>query len=256
MKSSRHARHVTSKWRKNEALMQSSELRAYLPETRRFSKEHLLNMLLKHKMVYVKPVNGTWGNGVMRVEFRPYLRQGTYQFQHEKTVRSCGSFDELYAVIRKHKLRGRYLVQQGIDLLKYDKRRFDLRVMVQRTPRKVWETTGIIGRLAHPKKIVTNYHSEGKLMAAEKLLSPYLKEPRLKSYMNMLENFGEDIANHLKISFPGLREIGVDVAIDQKLRPWILEVNTSPDPFIFRKLKDKNIFRKIMKYARAYGKYK
>ncbi|WP_059045012.1 YheC/YheD family protein [Paenibacillus rubinfantis] len=256
MKSARHPRHVTNKWKKNAALMQSSELRAYLPETRRFSKEQLLNMLMKHKMVYVKPVNGTWGKGVMRVDFKPNQRQGAYQFQIEKTVRSFGSIDELYTSIRKHKLRGKYLIQQGIDLLRYDQRRFDLRVMVQRTPQKVWKTTGIIGRLGHPKKIVTNYHSDGKLVAAEKLLSPYLKAPRLKSYMNMLQNFGEDIANHLKVSFPGLREIGVDVALDQKLRPWILEVNTSPDPYIFRRLKDKSIFRTIMKYARAYGKYK
>ncbi|WP_068785847.1 YheC/YheD family protein [Paenibacillus phocaensis] len=256
MKSSQHSRHVISKWKKNAVLMQSRELRAYLPETCQFSKEQLQRMLAKYKMVYVKPVNGTWGNGVMRVEFKPNQRQGTYQFQLEKTVRTCGSFDELYTSIRKYKRKGRYLVQQGIDLLKYDQRRFDLRVMVQRTPQKIWKTTGIIGRLAHPKKIVTNYHSDGQLVPVETLLSPYLKEARLKSYLITLQNFGEDIANHMKISFPGLRELGVDVAIDQKLRPWILEVNTSPDPFIFRKLKDKNIFRKIMKYARAYGKYK
>lgn len=241
---------------KKRSLNAKQQAAVYLPETRRFSKEHLLNMLMKYKMVYVKPVNGTWGNGVMRVEYRPHQRQGSYQYQREKTIRFCGSIDELYESICKHKLRGRYLVQQGIDLLKYDQRRFDLRVMVQRTPQKVWTTTGIIGRLAHPKKIVTNYHSDGKLVAAEKLLSPYLKGSRLNSYMNTLQNFGEDIADHLKISFPGLREIGVDVAIDQKLRPWILEVNTSPDPFIFRKLKDRRIFRTIMKYARAYGKYK
>jgi len=256
MKTARHPRHITSKLKKNEALMQSKALRSYLPETRRFTKENLHSMLLRYHMVYVKPVNGTWGKGVMRVEYKPYSRHGIYQHQLDKKVSTHHSVDELYHSIRKHKLKGRYLVQQGIELLKYDQRRFDLRVMVQRTPQKVWKTTGIIGRLAHPKKIVTNYHNDGKLMPVEKLLSPYLKGSRLKSYTNILEGFGEDIANHLKKSFPGLREIGVDVALDQKMRPWILEVNTSPDPFIFRKLKDKSIFRTIMKYARAYGKYK
>jgi hypothetical protein len=34
----------------------------------------------------------------------------------------------------------------------------------------------------------------------------------------------------------------------------VLEVNTSPDPYIFRRLKDKSIFGKIRRYARAYGK--
>ncbi|MGG6312705.1 YheC/YheD family protein [Paenibacillus macerans] len=256
MKTARHPRHIGSKWRKNEALVQNRELRAHLPESRRFSRENLLHMLMKFKMVYVKPVNGTWGNGVMRVELKPSVRGGMYQYQLDKTIRTFYNFDELHASIRKHKLKGRYLVQQGIDLLKYNNSRFDLRVMVQRSPQKTWKTTGIIGRLAHPKKIVTNYHSDGKLVPADKLLSPHLKEQRIKPYLGMLQEFGEDIANHLKKSFPGIREIGVDVAIDQKLRPWILEVNTSPDPYIFRKLKDKSVFRTVMQYARASGKFK
>ncbi|UUZ90327.1 YheC/YheD family protein [Paenibacillus sp. P25] len=44
------------------------------------------------------------------------------------------------------------------------------------------------------------------------------------------------------------------MAIDQKLYPWILEVNTWPDPWIFRKLKDKRIFRRIYRYSKAYGR--
>ncbi|WP_059053244.1 YheC/YheD family protein [Paenibacillus senegalimassiliensis] len=256
MKTTRHPRHVVSKWKKNEVLMQHRTIRSHLPDSMRFSREHLLHMLRKYKMVYVKPVNGTWGKGVIRVEMVSTSGEGTYQYHLDTTVRTCSSFDELYAAICKRKFKKRYLIQQGIDLLQYQNRRFDLRVMVQRTSQKGWKTTGIIGRLAHPRKIVTNYHNDGKLIPVEKLLAPHLRESYLPAYLATLESLGENIAEHLNSRFPGIRDLGVDVALDQKLRPWILEVNTSPDPYIFRKLKDKSMFRTVMQYARANGKLK
>lgn len=257
MKTARHLRHVGSKWKKNEALLGSRELRTYLPETRKCNRTNLESMLMKYKMVYVKPINGSLGRGVMRVEIKPNSGTRTYQYQLEKKTRAFTTIDELYASIQKHKLTSSYLVQQGIHLLKYKKRRFDLRVMVQRSPEKVWKSTGHIGRLAHPKKIVTNYHSEGKPMAIELLLSPYIKDPmQMKSYIQMLRNLGTDIANHLKKSFPGIREIGVDIGIDQNMHPWIIEVNTSPDPFIFNQLKDKSMYRTVIRYSRLSGRFK
>jgi hypothetical protein len=54
--------------------------------------------------------------------------------------------------------------------------------------------------------------------------------------------------------FPGVKEIGVDLAIDNQFKPWILEVNTLPDPYIFRRLNNKAVFGKIIRYARANRK--
>ena len=98
--------------------------------------------------------------------------------------------------------------------------------MVQRTQQLPWKTTGTIGRLAHPNKVVTNYHSQGTPLALDVLLKSYLKEPEMQEYSRILEELGVKIAMHLQNTFPGFREIGVDVGLDPKLHPWILEVNT------------------------------
>ncbi|UUZ90328.1 YheC/YheD family protein [Paenibacillus sp. P25] len=151
--------YVLSKWAKTKVILPNEALAAHIPETRRMTRQGLEMMLDQYRMVYVKPDKGTYGTGVMRVEREDGVLGTIYRFQEGKKERSFYSYDEMYRAIKKRTGRRMYLVQKGIHLLKHKKRRFDLRVMVQMSPSKKWVTTGIIGRLADPKKVVTNVHN-------------------------------------------------------------------------------------------------
>ncbi|WP_240548083.1 YheC/YheD family protein [Paenibacillus lignilyticus] len=239
------SRYVGSKWTKTVAIRKQPFLAPYVPETSRMTKLSLRTQLLKYRMVYVKPEFGMHGNGVMRVE---KVEQG-YRYQLGNSVKTYKEFDSLYKGITAAKKRGRYLVQKGIHLLKHNGRRFDLRVMAQLTPSKRWITTGIIGRVAAKHKIVTNYHSGGQILTAEKLLQPHTGKVQPK--LELLSKLGVVAGQAMGRSFPGVRMIGLDVALDQTLNPWVLEVNTSPDPHIFRKHPNPQIYRSIMKLIRT-----
>ncbi|SEO06144.1 YheC/YheD family protein [Paenibacillus sp. OV219] len=241
-------RYVGSKWKKTAALMRERELSEYVPETAQLSKSSLHSLLRKYEMVYVKPVVGMHGNGVMRVE----RTTAGYQFQSQDRIRSFTHFDDMYRSILVQTRKKRYLVQKGIRLLKHNGRRFDIRVMAQYSPNRQWETTGIIGRVAAKNRIVTNFHGGGKLVAASRLLAEHTNYvyPKLHS----LSKLGVKAGKAMQQAFPGVYEIGLDVALDQSLRLWILEVNTSPDPYVFKKLPDKTIFKRIMRYAKMYPK--
>ncbi|GGE00664.1 hypothetical protein GCM10010911_69480 [Paenibacillus nasutitermitis] len=210
-------------------------------------------MLNDYRMVYVKPELGTFGNGVIRVE----NQDGHYTFQLGTRLRAFTSFEAMATALQASAIKSRsYLIQRGIHLLKHRKRRFDIRVMVQKNARNDWESTGIIGRLGHPSKIVTNYHSGGTPMTLERLMQTHLTASRISSLNSRLRKLGVSAAKQLQLDYPRLKEIGVDVAIDQSFKPWILEVNTLPDPFLFRKLPDKRVFRKIYRYALLYGRFR
>ena len=60
--------YVGSKWKKTAALLRYQSMQPFIPKTVRFNQFQLNRMLDKFKMVYVKPENGTYGIGVMRVE--------------------------------------------------------------------------------------------------------------------------------------------------------------------------------------------
>ncbi|WP_342592416.1 YheC/YheD family protein [Cohnella thailandensis] len=240
-------RNVLSKWLKTKAILKDPAVRGLVPETRRMNEKSLREMLDRYKMVYIKPETGTYGNGVMRVE----QGNGFYSYQADERKRVFTSFRSMYRSIVRDKRKRPYLVQKGIHLLKYKGRRFDIRVMVQRDSKRAWEMTAMIGRVAHPKKIVTNYHSGGKPTDVRKLLRPFASAEKLSRIEKALSNAGYDAAKALSRTYPGLNMIGADIGLDTRLRPWIIELNTNPDPYIFRHLADKSISRKVLRYARA-----
>lgn len=242
--------YVGSKWEKTKVLLQSKELQSIVPRTLRFNRNTLMNMLHQYGMVYIKPNRGTHGKGVIRVE----RSKGQYRYQVGKNMRTFHSYPSMYDAIIKETKGKSYLVQKGIHLLTYKGHRFDLRVMVQQNLKKQWETTGIIGRVAAPRKIVTNYHNGGALTPVNRLLGNHLNKTALVSKIRYLEKMGEKTGRTLHKAFPGIHEIGMDIGFDRSLTPWIIEVNTRPDPFIFKKLANPAIFRRIKRYAQAYGR--
>ncbi|UKS25186.1 YheC/YheD family protein [Paenibacillus sp. HWE-109] len=248
--STNRASTVGSKWVKTKVLLRNKELRKFVPETRIYTQANLHSMLNRYKMVYIKPMNGSFGQGVIRVE-----KRDKYVFQSGKVIKTFQTFLNLFSSLNKSKLNRTYLVQQGIHLLTHQNRIFDTRIMVQKNPKKTWEATGWIGRVAHPHKIVTNFHNNGKPLPLDLLLNPYLKNKKKEAYIQSLRLLGYQIAKHYQRYYPGFKEIGVDIGIDKKLKPWVLEVNTAPDPFIFNQLADKKMFFKVLRYTRANGRF-
>ncbi|OMF22549.1 endospore coat-associated protein [Paenibacillus sp. FSL H8-0548] len=246
---------IKSKWAKTKIMLRSDYLRQYMPSTKLFGRSSLQSMLRQYGMVYVKPINGTFGKGVIRVE-RTTVPSLGYRYQLDTKIKFYSTFEQLYKGIMKQKKKRRYIVQKGIHLLRHLNRRFDIRVMVQKNPHNVWEATGIIGRLAHPGKIVTNYHSGGTPMSLERLMGDHTTLSELASFKNRLRKLSISIANQLQSAYPRIKELGVDIAVDATLHPWILEVNTCPDPFIFRKLPDQVVFQRVYRYAVHYGRFK
>lgn len=256
---------VSSKWAKTKVLLQSRQLTRYIPLTRKYSRAALAEMLNERSLVYIKPDIGTYGNGVMSVERLHELKpqeQGSepaspekYKLHYVTSSQEFSSLDDLHRAIRDRTQQKLYLLQHGIFKLKYRDRSFDLRVLTQKTPYGSWETTGIIGRVAAKNKIITNYHSGGSIRMLDEVLEEHATQERINLLEKELYELGVETAKQLQKEYPRLKEIGLDVAIDQNLIPWILEVNTLPAILPFKKFfKDKSIYRRIERYAIAYGR--
>lgn len=275
---------VSSKWAKTKVILQNRQLSIFIPETRKYRLEDLKELLEMYGTVYVKPDRGTYGSGVMRVERRkvqlsPSEQQPDYSHKHTeagedgdaeapaapkvmyilryaKDAEVFNTPEELHAALLP-RINGRvYLIQQGIDLLQHQDRPFDLRVLTQKNPQGSWETTGMLGRVAAPQKVITNYHSGGSIFSVEELFREHMAPDEKTSTIQQLKSLGVRIGAQLETAYPGLKELGLDVAMDQHHDLWLLEVNTLPSIIVFKKFPNKAIYRRIQRYAIAYGRLK
>lgn len=244
------SRSSKDKWGKTKLLLRNGVLRRHIPKTKLFGKQALYDMLYDYGMVYVKPTNGQMGIGVMRVE----RYKGGYFYQRGTRKASFGTYEALYRALTREKKGKVYIVQKGINLLKHKGRPFDIRLMVQKSPYGGWEATGTLGRVAHPRKIVTNGSQGGSIYPTAYLLKRYSDAGYRSRLLRHMDYLGLQTAKEMRSAYPGLRVIGLDLALDRQMKPWILEVNTKPDPCPFTLLPDQTMLRRIIRYARAYGR--
>ncbi|WP_010267864.1 YheC/YheD family protein [Paenibacillus senegalensis] len=241
---------MRSKLKKTRILLKQPKIARHIPLTVSFSNGNLQFMLNRYRMVYVKPDQGAMGVGVMRVE----KHQGGYQYQYGTRVYRYSSLSALCLALRDRMKGRRYLIQKGIRLLRYRQRPFDLRLMVQKNPARKWEPTGMFGRVAHPRKAVTNGSQGGSIYCASRLIRSYAGKEQTRRLIKQMKHIALLTAHQLGGVNRTLNELGLDIALDRKLKPWILEVNTRPDICPFTLLKDKSPLRKIIAYGRWNGR--
>jgi glutathione synthase/RimK-type ligase-like ATP-grasp enzyme len=249
-------RYANTKLGKTNFLTRHQEMNDYIPETRKASDQSIRDMLEHHRMVYVKPNVGTGGHGIVKAELDHSHDRPRYQFTYKSKTERFSTYEDFYKSLRKIIGRRTYIVQKGVRMLKYKKRPFDIRVMVQKNESGAWEHTGTIGRLAHPNRIVTNYHSGGTPLPLRKLLRRRLSSKELRMLEKQLASLSLQVASLMQDGYPKVKELGVDVGLDKERTPWIFEVNTRPDPFIFLKLGKPEVFQRIIRLTRLHGRFR
>lgn len=239
-------RYVSSKLQKTRALLGNKQIKPHIPETKYFSKKTLSSMLDRYIMVYLKPVNGLKGIGIMRAE-----KKGTnYELRQGTSTVVFKNVHSLYQSVLRKIRRKPYLVQKGIRTLLYQGRSFDFRIMVQKNEKRAWEVSGIVGRVAPPKKIVTNRSQGGKCLPAERLLQSNMNKSEIKPYLNSLFRLSRSIGRQFQSVYPKVRKLGVDIAVSGNLKPWVLEINTNPAITPFINLGNKRMYRRIKQLMR------
>lgn len=248
---------LANKWSMHQTLSENESIRPYLPATVRYSSvQELLKFLKKHKLIYVKPKNGTGGRGILRIEQLGsdlYLLQGRNQ---QRTIIAPFRATEKQLAIKLHtlKLTPDYVVQQGIQLTLRDGRVHDYRLLIQKNGRGEWEVTGCAGRIGPHRSITSNLHGGGSAVTQDKLLAyRFSSEEKMDAIKKEMNSFAYKLANYLESKFGKLCELGMDIAVDPKGNVWLLEVNPKPSREVFRKIGQHSIYQKAVTRPLEYA---
>ncbi|MFC5447490.1 YheC/YheD family protein [Paenibacillus aestuarii] len=222
------------KWDHYCELMKNSQINRNLPITMKLTKKSFLAMLTRFRTVYVKPNQGAFGVGVMQVQRIEHGKSRIYRVHLGSQQKRFQSIENAYDYVLANRVNTDYLVQQGIDLLQWNKRPFDLRLMITKQKDTTWRNEGFVGRAAHPKKIVTNIRSGGTAVSIEHLLAPYTNRATQQKIIRKLNILGARICKQLEKNYPGIQLFGIDMGMDKNLKPWVIEVNTRPEKICWK----------------------
>lgn len=244
---------IKSKWTKTKWLLQESYLKRYVPTTMPFNRSNLTSMLSSYSTVFFKPTNGSGGANIIRIK----KTNGDYQTQYNTTKTNYRTEDKLYKELKKFARKKDFLLQKGIQLAKSNGKPFDIRVMVQKTNKGNWVSPGLFTKVGRPNKVATNYNQGGTIGYFDKTLARAgYDDSSIKLMETKLKELGISVGHNFDRNYKGFKELGLDVALDHQKKPWILEVNTRPQIYPVKILKNKTLYNRILIYSKQYGRTK
>jgi len=221
------------KWQTFEWLKSDRRSVPYVPETAKYGKvSDMLPLLSKFQTVYLKPIHGTHGVGIIKVS-KGNTGDVTHQLKRRNGKVIEGVSKTVHQALSRYsnRLRGsRYIVQRGLRLLSYHGRPFDIRVLLQRDLAGVWKRAKIFARVAPEGDFASNLTTGGEALAARHVLSAATKDEKaVKRIMHMVHQIIKTIPVVIEEqSDQTLGEMGVDLGVDDHFHVWIIEVNAKP----------------------------
>lgn len=225
------------KWDIYERLMGLEEFRSIIPETYfNPTLDQISAMINKHRMVYFKPVDGFAGLGIYQV----FLKDGKIIARFRVKGRNISRRYPSVISFLKHELpdeeRKRYLIQQGIWLIRRNGSPIDFRVHLNKNIKNQWVVTGIGAKQAGKGSVTTHLKAGGRALSPDEVLKDYFHD-RASDYKSQLEKVCVAIAKALEESFnKPIGELGLDMGIDQNGNIWMFEANSKPGRSIFQKI--------------------
>lgn len=215
-----------------QSLRGVSSLHHLLPESHLFKNYAMLKaMCRKYSIVFLKPVTGSLGKGIIKIARQS---DGGYvcYFTSLNGVRKQAypSLPLLFRAIFGKIKSGRYQIQQGIKLMEIGGRPVDFRALVQKGALGEWGITSIVARIAANNTFVSNLARGGTLTTVPDAVARSNASSAGKAGVNAkLRKAAIDIAKGIEKQIQGhFAELGIDLAVDTAGRVWLLEVNSKP----------------------------
>ncbi|PZE21455.1 YheC/YheD family protein [Paenibacillus xerothermodurans] len=244
-----------------DALQKQNGLRPYLPESHLVKNTQTIKtMCSKHPTVFVKPVTGSLGKGIIRINRQP---GGGYicHFTSVGGVRkqSFSNVSNMITALSGKMKKQQYQIQQGVSLISVDGRPVDFRALVQRDIDGRWAITSIVARIAGNEHFVSNLARGGSLstvkdaLARANSLTGAADEEKLRRAALL-------IAKGIEAQIPGhFAELGVDLALDTHGRVWLIEVNSKPskddNTALSAERKMRPSVKRLVQYCRYAAKF-
>lgn len=254
-----------NKWKVHQLLQQNDSLTPYLPETKFLNLSNLTDMISRYSTLYLKPSNGSQGNGIIKVVGEQNGRLHYTVYRRGKHFGHADNSAKLMTATRYTRERRPYIVQEGINLTTYLNAAFDIRIIYQKNVQGEWLISKKFVRVAPHGSSVANLSRGGTAEISKKVFASVFNrdEELIKTKNEELKNICKIVAETLETASNKIYgELGLDIGIDKEGNFWLIEVNSKPRKTTETELSQgivRNTFRRPLQYAiylAGFGKRK
>ena len=250
--------YIFDKWEMHKWLSKNSKVNSFLPETILYRKaKDLFWFLENHPKAYVKPLSGSQGTGVIEASKKGNFVLLRYRIGEQNCEAYCESTQELETIFKLILSKGRYIIQQGIDLITQEDRIIDFRLLIIKNQFGDWEDMGMIGRYSKPKSVISNISGGGRAELGEDTLKEVLQltDEEVYKLRIQLSRVAMEAAKSIEACGIHCGNLGIDLGLDKKQQIWIIEINNrDPNHTIAIDAGSRKIFYQVKLANMLYAK--
>ncbi|MDQ0255319.1 D-alanine-D-alanine ligase-like ATP-grasp enzyme [Evansella vedderi] len=215
------------KWEVHRHLSKHSKMNRHLPETIQYSMfKDIKRMLNKHRFIFLKAVYGSRGEEIMSIEQKrkKYIliyNDGGLKRVKVKKLKKVKNYVKNFIDPKK-----RFIVQQGIPIMKYNDSHFDTRVLMIKDENGEWQAVYNHASVAKRNYSITTVNHQAKYY--EDIYNDLIDEKNIPTDEEV-RKFGVEVAELIDKEMGPFGEIGLDVTVDEEGHLWLLEANSKPD---------------------------
>lgn len=246
---------LKSKWEMLHFLRRDPVLRPFLPRTVRIAgPQEAARQLRQETRIFLKPASGSQGKGTILAErtekgWRVCARDPANQPVALEFARETEFTQWLGGFMGRRS----YLMQPYLELTAPSGEAWDIRVLVQKNGRGLWELTGMGARVGASGSMTSNLHGGGSAAPVDEWLEKQFGYTRAAELLKTLRMLAGRIPVALEACNGRMAELGLDLGVDREGRIWIIEANTKPGRSIFRKLGQEKVLLQAERNPIAYA---
>lgn len=250
--------HYFGKWEMYQWFSKDSEINPRLPYTVLYeSPQDVLDLLERFKKIYIKPVSGLKGRGVVQASTEYKTVVFKYRDQGVNCQAAFENPSEVCEYIQKRFSDRRYLIQQAIDLIEYNGGIIDFRCILQKNQANRWVCNALVARKGDKGSIVSNTSNGGTAFPAGAILEAVVSsaEEDIMHWKEKLECLAINACKTLDEYGIHCGTLGLDIGIDKQGQLWLIEINNrDPNPTIALSIGDKQLHLTVKTSPLFYAK--
>ncbi|MCQ5365815.1 YheC/YheD family protein [Anoxybacillus salavatliensis] len=218
------------KWEVYERLRDVLTVRHHLPKTIKYKTfNDILTMIDEHNRVFVKSFYGSRAREVMSITKKENVFEVMF-IKNDNLMIEQMNVEQLKDHVESFTKHKPFLVQQGISLMTFQQRPFDIRILMLKNKEGRWEVIYDLINLAEERSSITTVR-DSRQYDFKAIYSSLCETYRTVPSIAHLHTFAEHVCEAIEKKFGHFAEIGLDVGIDESGHMWLIEANSKPEKY-------------------------